>query len=248
MIHLTMTLDGKVALVTGSAKRVGRTIALTLAKRGAHVAIHYNHSRREAESVVAEIKRLRRKAIAVQAELTDDAQVAQMVRSVTQTLGRIDLLVNNAAVFFKTPFDTLTADDWDRTIGPNLKGPFLCALHAGRAMRRSGGKIVNIADWAGIRPYRDYLPYCIAKAGIIALTKALAKELAPKVQVNCVAPGPVLWPDDFPKDERQQIIRRTPLQRAGSPDDIAETVAFLVEGSDFITGATIVVDGGRLIA
>ncbi len=244
-----MTLKGKVALVTGAAKRVGRAIALDLAKRGAHLVIHYNTSRREGEATAAAVRRLRRRALTVQADLTDDDAVRQMVATARRTFGRVDVLVNSAAIFPKTPFATLSESDWDTAIDANLKGPFLCALHIGRAMRSSGcGKIINIADWAGIRPYRDYLPYCVAKAGVIALTKALAKELAPKVQVNCIAPGPVLWPEDFSAAERQQIIRRTPLRRAGSPADIAETVAFLIEGSDFITGATIPVEGGRLLA
>lgn len=243
-----MTLKGKVALVTGAAKRVGRAIALGLAKRGAHLVIHYNTSQREAEATTAAVRRLRRRALTAQADLTDDAAVRQMVEAAHRTFGRVDVLINSAAIFPKTPFATLSEADWDAAIDANLKGPFLCALHVGRAMRRRGGKIINIADWAGIRPYRDYLPYCVAKAGVIALTKALAKELAPTVQVNCIAPGPVLWPKDFPEAERQQIIRRTPLRRAGSPADIAATVAFLIEGSDFITGATIPVEGGRLLA
>ena len=138
---------------------------------------------------------------------------------------------------------------WDASLDVNLKAPFLLSWALGRAMRaRGGGRIVNLADWAGERPYNDYLPYCVSKAGIACLTKALAKALAPEVQVNAVAPGPVLPPDDVGPAERQAITRATPLKRIGTPEDVARCVRFLVEEADFSTGAIFLVDGGRLIA
>ena len=245
-----MILKGKVALVTGAAKRVGRVIALALARRGASVAVHYNTSAAEAEKTVGEIKSLGVESMAVKAELTREADVSAMVKTVVGRLGRLDVLVNNAAVFFKTPLDTVTEQEWDRTLGPNLKGPFFCSLHAGRHMlaQPEGGAIVSIADWAGLRPYKDYLPYCISKAGVIAMTQGLARSFAPKVRVNAIGPGPVMVPSDLPEEEALEIMKKTPLKRHGAPEDIAAAVVFLLEGSDFITGAFLPVDGGRLIA
>lgn len=244
-----MQLAGKVVLITGGAKRVGRAIALACAERGADVAITYRTSQREAAQTVAELQGLGVRALAVRADAAKAAQVKAAVRRALAALGRLDVLVNNAAVFFETPFSRLTEADWDRTMDSNLKGPFLFAKAAGEVMlKHKGGVIINLADWAGIRPYRHYLPYCVSKAGIIAMTKALAKELAPSIRVNAVAPGPVAWPDDYSPKLRRAIMKQVPLQRAGSPQDIANTVVFLCEGSDFITGAVVPVDGGRLIA
>lgn len=245
-----MILKGHAVLVTGAAKRVGRVIALELAKRGARVAVHYRESAAEAERTAAGIRALGTEAITVRADLTREDEVAAMVGGVVARLGSLDGLVNNAAVFFRTPFATVTADDWDRTLDPNLKGVFLCCVHAGRRMQEqaSGGVIVNIADWAGLRPYAGYLPYCVSKAGVIALTQGLARALAPKVRVNAVAPGPVLVPSDLPEAEAREIMEKTPLKRHGSPEDVAAAVAFLMEGSDYMTGVILPVDGGRLIA
>ena len=167
---------------------------------------------------------------------------------IRQRFGSLDVLVNSAANFQRTPFPTLSERDWDTALDTNLKGPFLCALYASRLMRRRGGKIINLADWAGVRPYRDYLPYCVSKSGVIGLTKALAKELAPAIQVNAISPGPILPPPGMSRRERARIVKRVPLQRWGSPQDIVNTVLFLIEGTDFMTGSTIFVDGGQLIA
>jgi pteridine reductase len=243
-------LRGKTALVTGAAKRLGRHIALALAGRGANVVVHYRSSAADARRVVAEIKRLGVDAIAVKADQSDARQVRSAVTTALRRFGRIHVLVNSAAVWRKTPFDRLTTDDWDFHMDANLKGPFLFALALGRHMKqqRIAGKIINFADWAAMRPYADYLPYCVSKAGVICLTKSLAKSLGPRVQVNAIAPGPVLLPADISRRETQQIIRATVLKRIGSPQDIVNAVLFLIEGGDFITGHTLVVDGGRLIA
>jgi NAD(P)-dependent dehydrogenase (short-subunit alcohol dehydrogenase family) len=245
-----MNLQGKTAFVTGAAKRVGREIALGLARRGANVVVHYNTSAAPARKVVAEIKALGVDAIAVRANQANSRQVRAAVTKAVKHFGMIHVLVNSAAVYEKTPFGKLTERDWDFHIDANLKGPFLFALEVGRHMqqRKVAGKIVNFADWAAFRPYRHYLPYVVSKAGVVCLTKALAKELAPAVQVNAVAPGPVLLPPDFSEEDKQKVVEATLVKRIGSPSDVVNAVLFLLEGSDFITGHTLVVDGGRLIA
>ena len=240
-----MNLSGKTALVTGAGKRIGREIALALARRGANIVVHYNTSAAAARRVVKEIKALGVDAIAVKADQSNARQVRAAVAQARRHFGTLDILIASAAVFKRTPFAKLTEADWDFHIDANLKGPFLFALEVGRQMR--AGKIILFADWAAMRPYRNYLPYLVSKAGIICLTKALAKELAPNVQVNAIAPGPVLLPDDFPAAEKRKVIESTLVKRLGTPQDIVNSVLFLLEGSDFITGHVLVVDGGRLI-
>jgi NAD(P)-dependent dehydrogenase (short-subunit alcohol dehydrogenase family) len=240
---------GKIALVTGAARRVGKSIALALAERGAHVGITYNTSAAEAQETLQEIQAQGVQGMALKANITRSGDVNATVEQMIDRFGRIDILVNNASNYYKTPFDTLTEGQWDDLVETNLKGTFLMAKRVGDEMLKIGaGKMINLADWAGFRPYKDYIPYCVAKAGVIALTKALAKTLAPTIQVNAIAPGPVMLPEDFSDSQREAVARATPLKRIGTPVDIAQTVLFLVEGSDFITGAIIPVDGGRLIA
>jgi pteridine reductase len=234
-------LKGKTVLVTGGAKRLGREIALALARRGAHIVVHYHTSAADARRVVAEIKSLGVNAVAVKADQSN----ARQVRAAVRNAGQIDALVASAAVFRRTPLEKLTEADWDFHLDANLKGPFLFALEVARQMKT--GKMIFFADWAAMRPYRNYLPYLVSKAGIICLTQALAKELAPKIQVNAIAPGPVLLPADFPAAERRKVIESTLVKRLGSPQDIVNSVLFLLEGSDFITGHVLVVDGGRLL-
>lgn len=242
-----MTLNGRIVLVTGGAKRLGRALALALARRRARVVISYRSSSSDALATIRELERCGAQALAVRADLSKPAEVKRLMTRVRQRFGRLDVLINSAANFERTPFVTLTERDWDLALDTNLKGPFLCALYGSRLMRQ-GGKIINLADWSGVRPYRDYLPYCVSKAGVIGLTKALAKELAPTIQVNAIAPGPILPPPDMTAAERARVIRRVPLKRWGSPQDIVNTVLFLIEGTDFMTGSTIFVDGGQLIA
>lgn len=241
-----MNLHGKTALVTGAAKRVGREIALALARHGANVVVHYRNSAADARRVVAEIKAAGVDALAVRADQGNARQVREAVAKATRHFGRIDVLINSASVYERTPFGKLTERDWDFHLDANLKGPFLFALEASRHMRR--GKIINIADWAAWRPYRHYLPYCVSKAGVICLTKALAKELAPRIQVNAVAPGPVLLPSGFTAAQKKAVREATLVKRLGSPQDVVNAVLYLIEGGDFVTGHTLVVDGGRLIS
>ena len=235
--------------MTGAAKRVGRVIALELAGRGMHVAVHYHTSAEAAAATVREIDALGVRACALGADLSQAAEVARLAAEAEAQSGGLAVLVNSASNYLRVPFERLTEAVWDASLDTNLKAPFLLAWHLGRAMQtRGSGHIVNLADWAAERPYRDYLPYCVSKAGVICITKELAKELAPEVQVNAVAPGPVMPPEGMSAAEREAIARATPLGRLGTPEDVARCVRFLVEEASFSTGATFYVDGGRLIA
>lgn len=240
-----MDIEGKVALVTGAAKRLGRSIALALAERGAELVVHYRDSEREAQTLLARIKRAGGKPVAVRGDVSAAADVDRIVETAMAAFGRIEILVNNAAIFYRTPFEKLTEEDWDRFLGVNLKGPFLLCRRIGAIMQRQGrGKIVNLADIGGEKVWAEYIPYSVSKAGLIALTRGLAKALAPQVQVNAVAPGAVLLPDGTTPDEEKGAIRRVPLKRLGSPEDVARAVVYLVE-NDFITGEVLTVDGGQ---
>jgi pteridine reductase len=228
---------------------VGRSIALALAERGANLVVHYNTSVADAEQTVRDIRAHGVEAVALRADLARPAEVTRLAEEAEARSGGIGVVVNNASNYFRVPFDQLTEAVWDASLDVNLKAPFLLAWHLGRAMRERGeGRIINLADWAAERPYNDYLPYCVSKAGVVCLTKALAKALAPHVLVNAVAPGPVMPPEDMKDAERQAIMRATPLRRLGSPEDVARCVRFLAEEADYSTGAVYLVDGGRLIA
>jgi len=243
-----MELCGRVALVTGAAKRVGRAIALALAGRGADVALHYRSSASEARATAEAVERLGRRAVTIRADLAQPTEVEALADRAVQAFGTIDVLVNSAALFYRTPLEKLTGEEWEQFLRVNLTGPFLLARRLGLLMKRRGeGKIVNVADIAGMRPWAEFLPYCVSKGALITLTQGLAKALAPEVQVNAVAPGSVLLPEEYGDREREAIVRATPLKRIGDPGDVAQTVLFLVEGPDFITGQVIVVDGGRSI-
>jgi pteridine reductase len=243
-----MDLKGKVALVTGAGRRVGRAIAIKLSRHGASVAVHYRSSRAEADAVVAEIARMRGIARAFCANLESVAEIEKLVAGVLDAFGRIDILVNSASVFAPKPLQKITERDWDATLDTNLKAPFFLSKFAGAAMRRIGaGKIVNIGDWAGTRPYKDFLPYSVSKCGIIGLTRALAKELSPEVQVNCIALGMVMPPEQYSKAEVARLVSRTLTKTMGSPEDVARAVIFFCEATDFATGATLALDGGRLL-
>jgi NAD(P)-dependent dehydrogenase (short-subunit alcohol dehydrogenase family) len=243
-----MELGGRTALVTGAAKRVGREIALALAARGADLALHYKGSAAEARATAEAVAGLGRRAVTVQADLAQPEQVEALADRAIEKFGAIDVLVNSAALFYRTPLEKITNQDWEQFLRVNLTGPFLLARRLGLLMRRRGeGKIVNVVDIAGMRPWADFLPYCVSKGALITLTQGLAKALAPEVQVNAVAPGSVLLPEEYGDREREAIVRATPLRRIGDPADVAKAVLFLVEGSDFITGQVLVVDGGRSI-
>lgn len=243
-----MDLTGKIALITGGAKRVGKTIVQALAAKGCHLVVHYNTSQTDAQATVQELRAAGHTAIALQADVTKEEEVEHMIEAAVSHFGRIDILVNNAALFYRTPVETLTVEDWQRMIDVNLTGTFLCAHKIGLRMRDWGwGHIINIADVAGLRPWADYIPYSVSKACVLTFTQGLAMELAPHVMVNAVIPGPVLFQEDTPDSVQQREIDKTLVKRAGSPEDVAQVVVFVAE-SDYSTGATFHVDGGRSLA
>jgi NAD(P)-dependent dehydrogenase (short-subunit alcohol dehydrogenase family) len=242
------SLQGQVALVTGGGKRIGREIALTLGRAGADVIVNYNQSREGATDTVREIAAMGVRAVALRADVSRPKQVAAMFRAVEKRFGRLDLLVNNAGVFFPKTWDELEEADFDRVLGANLKGPFFCAQAAARMMMRQGkGNIVNISSLGGLQSWPTYMHYCASKAALISLTKTLAKALAPTIRVNSVAPGTIRFPDEENNAAVRKIIQAIPLRKGGTANDIAQTVLFLATGSDFITGQIIAVDGGKSI-
>lgn len=237
-----------VVLVTGGARRVGAELVRCLHAAGAQVAVHYRHSRDEAEALVAALERLRPgSALALQADLLDCAALPRLVEAVVAHFGRLDGLVNNASSFFPTALGDIDEAAWGDLIGSNLKAPLFLAQAAAPHLTASGGAIVNIVDIHAERPLKGYPLYCAAKAGLLGLTRALALELAPRVRVNGVAPGAIEWPDDgqFPPQERERIVAHTLLGRVGSPSDIARTVRFLLFDAPYVTGQILPVDGGR---
>jgi pteridine reductase len=242
-----MDLKGKVALITGAGRRIGRAIALELANHGATIAVHYRTSHAEADAAVAEIKTNGGHARTFRANLEHVAEIEQMLSEILDAFRRIDILVNSASIFAPTPLEQITERDWDANLDTNLKAPFFLSKFAGAAMRKQGaGKIINLGDWAGIRPYKDYLPYSVSKSGMIGLTKALAKELAPEVQVNCIALGMVTPPENYTKEEVERLISRTLTKKIGTPEDVARAVIFFCE-TDFATGVVLPLEGGRLL-
>jgi 3-oxoacyl-[acyl-carrier protein] reductase len=239
-----LPLIGQVALVTGGGRRIGRSIALRLARAGADVAVNYKESADEAAEVAAEIGKMGRHAAAIRADVSRAEQVRELFGAVEREFGRLDILVNNAGVFFGVPFAELTEEQWDFTLDINLKAQYLCAQAALPLLRRSGhGRIVNISSIGAYQPKPDHVHYCVSKAGVVMLTRCLARALGPEIAVNSVAPGKIQFPDE---EIDQGYIRRTPLAKVGDGDDIADTVLFLIQ-SDFITGQTILVDGGRML-
>ena len=243
-----MNLKNKVALVTGAGRRIGRAISLELAAHGTTIAVHYRTSHAEADAVVAEIKSNGGNAQTFHANLEHVAEIEQMVSEILDAFGRIDILVNSASVFAPTPLEKITEHDWDANLDTNLKAPFFLSKLASLSMRQNGaGKIINLGDWAGIRPFKNYIPYSISKAGLISLTRALAKALAPEVQVNCIALGPVMPPDDYDAGEIERLRQLTLTKRLGTPEEVARAVIFLCEGTDFATGSTLMLEGGRLL-
>ena len=242
-------LAGKAALITGGARRVGAAIARSLHAAGASVVLHYRSSAEEATAVAGELNKLRPgSATLAQCDLLDSAAVAELGRSAATAFGGLDILVNNASSFYPTPLGDIDEDDWNDLIGTNLKAPLFLAQAAAAALRQRGGLIVNLADIHGMRPLRRHPVYCVAKAGLIMLTKSLARELGPQVRVNAIAPGPVMWPEDGVDTElRDKIIDRTALKRIGSAEDVARAVLFFASEAPFVTGQILAVDGGRSI-
>jgi len=244
-------VQGKVVLITGGAKRVGAAICRRLHGAGARLMLHYRASAGEARLLQAELNHVRANSVAlIQADLLDVGKLPSLVEQTVQSFGRLDVLVNNASSFFQTPVGEIAPADWNDLIGTNVQAPLFLSQAAAPHLRKTQGCIVNITDIHAERPLKNYVVYSIAKAGLVGLTRSLARELAPEVRVNAVAPGPILWPDDEGFDElsRQRIISHTPLRREGTPEDIAKAVHFLIIDAPYVTGETINVDGGRHVA
>lgn len=244
-------VQGKVVLVTGGAKRVGASICRRLHAAGADIVLHYRTSRAAAEALSGELEAVRENSVlCITADLLEAAALPGLVEKAVERFGRLDALVNNASSFYATPLEEIDETQWDDLIGTNLKAPLMLAQAAAPELRRRHGAIVNIVDIHAERPMRDHLLYSVAKAGLSALTLALAQELAPQVRVNAVAPGVIVWPEGPEWDDRERrnkIIAHTLLKREGEPDDIARTVYFLLNDAPYITGQVVNVDGGRSI-
>ena len=241
-------LHGQVALVTGAGRRIGRVIALTLGRAGANVVVNYNQSKAAAQTTAREIAELGVESLAIGADVSRPRQVLRMFQAVERRFGRLDILVNNAAIFFRGRWEHLREEDWDRILGINLKGTFFCAQAAARIMQRQErGRIINISSLGGLKAWPDYMPYCASKAGVIMLTQCLAKALAPHIQVNSVAPGTILFRGEKPDRLIRAVIRSTPLRRSGRPEDVAAMVLHLASQGGFITGQVLAVDGGQSI-
>lgn len=239
------SLHGRVALVTGSAKRLGRAVALRLAEEGADVVIHYRSSKAEAQSAVAESEKFGRRAVAIAADLGKIAEIKRLFDEAAKQFGRLDILVNSAANFLPASMVSTTEEIWDASLDANLRAPFFCAQAAAPWLKRTQGVIVNFADTGGLLGWTGYIPHSVSKAGVIMLTKVLAKALAPEVRVNAVAPGTITMAGDPPELEAD-FIKVAPLRRTGTPRDISDAVLFLIH-SKFITGQVLAVDGGRVL-
>ena len=244
-------MQGKVVLVTGGAKRVGAAICRRLHASGAQLAVHYRSSAQEALALQKELNGLRANSAAVfQADLLDLNALQQLVNQVIKEFGQLDALVNNASSFYATPLAEVDQQQWDDLLGTNLKAPLFLSQVAATELRRRHGCIVNIADIHAERPMHGHLLYSVAKAGLVALTKGLAQELAPQVRVNAVAPGVIIWPENEvwqDQEQRRKIVAHTLLKREGEPEDIARTVQFLIADAPYISGQVISVDGGRSV-
>ena len=242
-----MELRGRVALVTGAGRRLGRAMAAALADRGMALAIHHHASSAGANELREEIVAGGGRAACFEADLTDAHAAGALAARVVGEFGRLDVLVNSAAVMYRLSFEETTAEQWDLVHNLNLRAVFFCTQGAAPPLRAARGKVVNMADLAGLEPWPGFAAHSVSKAGVVMLTKVLALSLAPEVTVNAIAPGAVLVPDEYDAEERDRLARAAPLRRLGSPSDVVSALLYLLEGGDFVTGEVLVVDGGRLI-
>ena len=243
---MTPTLAGQVALVTGGARRVGRAIAVALAEHGADIVVHYNSGAEEAEQTATELRALGVRVALLHADLSD-VEVAQHVPlQARAAFGRLDILVNSAAMMLRTPIGDVTPEQWDTMFALNLRSPFFIAQAAAPLLRVNGGVIINIADLAAYETWPAYVPHAITKAGIVQMTRGLARALAPEIRVNAVAPGAVMLPEGWTAETADRLTSTTPLARLGSAEDVAQAVVYLCEAT-YVTGEVIIVDGGRHI-
>jgi len=243
------TLNNKVILITGSTRRIGLEIVRSLHNQGARIIAHYNHSERQARELESELNNARPNSIVlVQGNLEDISAIRSLARDCIIEMGQLDGLVNNASVFFPTPISSATEDQWQNIMDVNLKAPFFLAQGVAPYLKKSRGCIINLTDIYADRPLENHPIYSASKAGLVSLTRSLARDLGPEIRVNAVAPGAILWPEnDGDEIAQQRLISATPLKRRGDPKDIVKTVEFLLIGADFITGQVINVDGGRTI-
>ncbi len=237
-------LYSRVALITGAAKRLGHAIALRLAQEGADIAVHYGQSANDAQHLITEIEQLGRRASAFPAELTSVPAIQKLVSDAVTHFGRLDILVNTAATFLETKFGQTTEQTWDTSFDTNLKAPFFLSQAAAPHLAKSGnGVIINFADLGGITGWSEFLPHSVSKAGVIHMTRILAKELAPSIRVNAIAPGTITMPGD-PPEWQAEFTRNAPLRRSGRPDEIADAIMYLIT-AEFLSGQTLILDGGR---
>ncbi len=242
-----MVLQGRVALVTGAGRRLGRALAQALATRGMAVGLHYHASSEGAEELRDEIRRGGGRAACFPGDLRDPAVAQGLAPQVVAEFGQLDVLVNSAAVMHRLRFEETTPQQWDDILNLNLRSVFFCTQGAAEALRRARGRVVNLADLAGLEPWPGFAVHSVSKAGVVMLTRVLARSLAPEVTVNAIAPGAVLVPEDYDAEERKRLARAAPLGRLGHPDDVVAALLYLLEGGDFVTGEVLVVDGGRLL-
>ena len=240
------TMRGKVALVTGGARRVGKAIALALAERGADIVVHYNSGADEASQTAAELRKLGVRVALEQGDLSDLIVAQALPQRAYDAFDRLDIVVNSAAMMQRTPIGEVSADAWDAMFALNLRAPFFVSQAAAPLLRERGGVIVNIADLAAFETWPAYVPHAITKAGIVQMTRGLAHALAPEIRVNAVAPGAVLLPDEWNAEPAKRLAATTPLGRLGSAEDVAQAVVYLCEAS-YVTGEVLIVDGGRHI-
>lgn len=238
-----METAGRIALVTGGARRVGRAFSLALAGAGCDIVVNYNGSADEARETVSEIERLGRRAIAVQADVSRTDEIARLAAATEQAFGRLDILVNNASLFQRTPMADITEDEWDHVLGVNLKGPFFLSQATAPLLRRHGGLIVNVVDLSALQPWPSFAHHAVSKAGLLHMTRVLARAFAPDIRVNSIAPGTVLPPEST---EGEDGSEKRVVSRSGNTDDVTQALLYLVR-SDFVTGENLVVDGGRML-
>jgi pteridine reductase len=248
---MSAPLEGKVVLITGGARRVGAGVTRHLHARGANLVVHYRSSATEARDLKRELTALRPDSVVlVQGDLLKPANLSGLIKDAVKAYGRLDALVNNASSFYATPIGEIDEKVWDDLMGTNLKAPLFLSQAAARELRRTHGSIVNIIDIHAEFPMKHYVVYNVAKSGLVALTRSLARELGPEVRVNGIAPGTIMWPEDEAwKDDlaRQRIVNQTALKRIGEPEDIAKAVEFLLAGAPYVTGQVLAIDGGRSV-
>jgi pteridine reductase len=247
--EMPLPLDGKTVLITGAGRRVGAAIARRMHAAGANIALHYRNSAAAAETLAGELQKVRSASVTTfKANLLDLKEIAKLVDAAVESFGRLDILVNNASTFYPTPVGEITSEAWEDLMGTNVKAPLFLSQAAAPELRKTSGLIINMVDIHALRPLKRYAVYCTAKAALGMLTHSLARELAPYVRVNGIAPGPVMWAEDAPDPAmKEKIISQTLLQRQGTPEDVARTALFFATEAPYITGQILAVDGGRSI-